>query len=952
MKLTVTPAISRILRECWGGITSVYFNYFVFSFFLAKKSDMIKYLYALLLIPLCSALFAQTQSQVKYLSGTGSDNRVDWKFFCTDGAKSGKWTTIPVPSCWETEGFGIYNYGFNKASEEGEYKYEFSVSDEWKSKTVNIVFDGVMTDCKVKINGQPVGEHQGSFYRFRFNISSLLKYNETNLLEVHVKKWSDNPSVNLAERKADYWIFGGIFRPVWLEALPAEHIERVAIDAKADGSFSMDVFLEGIQKAKFIGAQITTMDGKPVGEPFNARVFPGSLKVNLHTQIKDPELWTSETPNRYIIKVALGPGKEMAHIITEKFGFRTIEVRTGDGIYVNGTKVIFKGVNRHSFWPTSGRTTNKDISIADVNLIKDMNMNAVRMSHYPPDVHFLDVCDSLGLFVIDELAGWQAYYDSIVGRKLVKEMVIRDVNHPCIVLWANGNEGGFNRALDKDYSLYDPQKRQVIHPWENFDGINTDHYEDYASTKNLLFNKEEIFMPTEFLHGLYDGGHGAGLSDYFNLMLKSNHSAGGFLWVFADEGLVRLDRNGEIDVAGNSAPDGIVGPYHEKEGSFYAIKEIWSPVYIAPVDPVKTSGVIKIENRYHFTNLKACTFSWSLKSFTGNKEIIEKNINGEITSPDIKPGNKNTLNLNLPKDWLNYDVLSFKAIDRFGREIYTWTWPIKKPAQKTAEIIAPAKDAKVKFTFYEDNSVLVVKSGNFKVYFNKNTGKLSGVDKGTGMIPFGNGPSLTADTSIYGKIKCTKHPDSCIVESIDKDGKLSAKWTIYNNNLIKLEYGYTLNKGEYDFMGVNFEFPEKDVKGMKWMGYGSYRVWKNRTQGVSFGVWDKEYNDTRTGDSWIYPEFKGYHRNFYWVTVKNKISDFTIYNASDEPLFLRMYTPSNPSGAGKTVTAFPAAGISFMHGISAIGTKFSDPSASGPESESYKITDTQKFSGKLYFDFR
>ena len=104
----------------------------------------------------------------------------------------------------------------------------------------------------------------------------------------------------------------------------------------------------------------------------------------------------------------------------------------------------------------------------DVKLMKEMNMNAVRMSHYPPDQHFLDVCDSLGMFVLDELTGWQAKYDTIVGRKLVKELVVRDVNHPSIVIWDNGNEGGFNFALDGDYAKYDPQDRLVIHPWEHF----------------------------------------------------------------------------------------------------------------------------------------------------------------------------------------------------------------------------------------------------------------------------------------------------------------------------------------------------------------------------------------------------------------------------------------------------------------------------------------------------
>jgi hypothetical protein len=155
-------------------------------------------------------------------------------------------------------------------------------------------------------------------------------------------------------------------------------------------------------------------------------------------------------------------------------------------------------------------------------------------------------------------------------------------------------------------------------------------------------------------------------------------------------------------------------------------------------------------------------------------------------------------------------------------------------------------------------------------------------------------------------------------------------------------------------MGINFDFPETDVKGMKWMGGGPYRVWKNRMKGVTLGVWEKEYNDTRTGDSWVYPEFKGYHRDFYWATIKNKVSDFTIYNASEEPLFLRMYTPSQPAGAAKTFTAaaFSQTGISFMHGISAMGTKFSESFVAGPESERYKITDARKFSGKLYFDFK
>ena len=159
-------------------------------------------------------------------------------------------------------------------------------------------------------------------------------------------------------------------------------------------------------------------------------------------------------------------------------------------------------------------------------------------------------------------------------------MCIRDRHHPSIVFWANGNEGGFNHDLDKLYPEWDTQKRPVIHPWANFGGIDTAHYPTYNCCATSLFHGRDVFMPTEFLHGLYDGGAGASLDDWWKDMLANPLSAGGFIWAFADEGIVRDDKNGAIDVAGNLAPDGIVGPYREKEGSFFAVKKIWTPVYL------------------------------------------------------------------------------------------------------------------------------------------------------------------------------------------------------------------------------------------------------------------------------------------------------------------------------------------------------------------------------------
>ncbi len=430
------------------------------------------------------------KTELLYLSGTDKDHTVRWDFFCTNGRNSGKWNTIGVPSNWELQGFGSYLYGkTNTANEKGLYKYEFSVARNWKKKKVYIVFEGSMTDTEVKINGKSAGPvHQGAFYRFKYDISELLNYSSKNLLEVTVSKESSNESVNRAERLADYWVFGGIFRPVYLEAVPLQFIDRIAIDARADGTFLMDVYTRGKGKAETVKAQVQTPDGKSFGPEMVATIDHNGGRAAIKGMTTNPALWNPEFPNMYQVVVSLMKGKETVHQIVQKFGFRTVEVRAGDGIYVNDRKIMFRGVCRHTFWPSSGRTSSKKLAIEDVNLMKDMNMNAVRMSHYPPDQYFLDVCDSLGMFVLDELAGWQKFYDTPTAKRLVKQLVERDVNHPSVILWDNGNEGGFNKDVRGDYSLYDPQKRVVIEPYSVINGTNTKHYPKYNYVENALNN--------------------------------------------------------------------------------------------------------------------------------------------------------------------------------------------------------------------------------------------------------------------------------------------------------------------------------------------------------------------------------------------------------------------------------------------------------------------------------
>lgn len=917
--------------------------------------------YCLVYIGLLLAGLATAQeTQVQYLSGTGSDNTVDWQFYCTAGRNAGKWTTIAVPSCWELQGFGKYDYGFSKdtarGKEQGLYKYSFTVPAGWKDKKVNIVFEGAMTDATVKINGRSAGAtHEGAFYAFRYDISKLLKYGKENLLEVTVAKHSANASVNAAERKADFWLFGGIFRPVFLEALPQQHIRQLWLNAKADGSFTAKVQLGGA--ADKVTAQVYNTAGKPYGQPFAADVKEGSGEVWIKQQFTQPQLWTCETPNLYSVAFTLYKGGKALHTVQQRFGFRTVEVKLRDGVYVNGVKVKMKGVNRHSFWPSTGRTTSKRLSIEDVLLMKDMNMNAVRMSHYPPDGHFLDVCDSLGLFVMDELAGWHGTYDTRTGTRLVKEMLEHDVNHPSIIFWANGNEGGHNLELDSLFPYWDIQKRPVIHPWQTFSGFETQHYRDYNYGIGEFENGHNMVMPTEFLHGMYDGGHGAGLDDYWEKMWHNPLSAGGFLWDFADEGVVRTDKNGIIDTDENHGPDGITGPHHEKEGSYFTIKEVWSPVYIERREITPAfDGRFTIENRYFYTNINQCRFSWKLKT-PGTKQELT----GTATAPDIAPGAKGTLALQLPQHWQQYDVLYLTAYGADNKEIFTWSYPIALPARVALKQVDTVGGLGI--GFYELDSLLIVKAGGVEAKFNKHTGLLQAVSNSKGQQLLHNGPIIQQGVTNFAGFTWMQEGSNLVIRSkFDRKSSYNTlQWTVYPSGWIKMEMHYF--PGDYftDFIGVNFSFPEKEMKAVEYLGKGPYRVWKNRLKGGQLDIWHKEFNNTETGEApFVYPEFKGYHANLYWAKFITSGQPFTVVSATED-VFLRLFTPKvkdDPKDTWKNLQyVFPDGDISFMQGISGVGTKTQKRETTGPQGMKNIMYDYEKEPIRalemiLYFDFR
>jgi hypothetical protein len=923
----------------------------------------------LLIYTLCAGQ-ASAQQQIQYLSGTDANHTVAWDFYCTAGHNSGAWKKIQVPSCWELQGYGNYNYGrdyktngknFRFYDEKGMYKYQFNVPAAWKGKRVNIAFDGSMTDTEVKINGKSAGAiHQGAFYRFKYDISDLLFYDKPNTLEVTVSKMSSDASVNNAERLADYWVFGGIFRPVWLEATPQQCIDRVGIDAKHDGQFNMGVWLKGNNTAGTIVTTIQDLKGKVVAVNKQAVAAMDSV-LEVKTQVHGIAAWTSETPNLYTAHVELqdAAGKKKFEL-NERFGFRTIEIRRGMGVYINNTQVKFKGVNRHCFWPETGRTLSKEQQLNDVLLLKEMNMNAVRCSHYPPDKYFLQLCDSLGIYVLDELAGWQKFYSTKAGEPLVKEMVLRDMNHPSIIFWDNGNEGGTNKELDDDFVRWDFQKRPVIHPHHKpgnqFNGIDCNHYEDYYSTKSIL-NDSLIYMPTEFLHSQDDGGGGSAMEDFWNLHWNAQKSAGGFIWAMIDEAVMRTDLNNILDANGLNANDGILGPHREKEGSFYALRKIFSPIQLKlPVNlPANFNGEIELDNRYHFLNANKSTYYWALVNYSKPFDRFDGYqvvVSGTATAPDIAATKKGILHVALPANYTNYDALVIVVKDNFGKETYKWISKIKNNANILNGFVTSKNGTA---TITEADTTYTITGGEVSVVLNKKTGNLITTKNSANdyTLSFNNGPVLVKGTSTVLSSKAAMEGNDAVVTFNYSGNMKSVTWKINSSGWTTLDYEYNMD-GDQPFAGISFNYPENYILSARWLGKGPGRQWKNRLAGTEVNVWQNSYNNTQTGYAPnVYPEFKGYYGEVNWMelsTVEGKL----FVAAPDNGLYVRLFDFYGLTGAIKSFPELPVGNISFLDAIPPMATKLAtglttNTRVYGPMSELNHMNGNQKRT--LYFYF-
>jgi beta-galactosidase/beta-glucuronidase len=459
--------------------------------------------------------------------------------------------------------------------------------------------------------------------------------------------------------------------------------------------------------------------------------------------------------------------------------------------------------------------------------------------------------------------------------------------------------------------------------------------------------QKEIFMPTEFLHGLYDGGHGAGLKDYWRMMMENPRCAGGFLWDLMDQAVVRTDQNGILDPVGNFGSDGIVGPHMEKEGSFYTIREVWSPVQVLYFD----SDAFTIQNCYNFTNLKDCQFSYRLLEMPayGKSEVkVIKEV--KLPSPDAAPGERVRLKI----ERTDADVVELKAIDPNGKEIFTWS---SKHWTKAGNFNRPTlRKNTQQYSYTEEGDQLLVKNGPRQYTFSKKTGRLMGVSVGDKKLSFSNGPRFVAakraDRSQDGfynhddkqafqkKTQYTEYADQGAFDGfIFSDSMLVANyqhgtinqvtWRFLADGGVYMNVDYYFN-GVVDLMGICFDYPETMVKSKQWVGKGPYRVWQNRQEGPQYGYWQNDYNDPIPGESWDYPEFKGYFSNVNWMKLNTSEGAIGIELMTGK---VGVYTPRD--GRDHILYNLPETGISILTTIPAVRNKVNTTDLNGPSAQPY-----------------
>lgn len=626
-----------------------------------------------------------------------------------------QWDSILVPCDWQMQGYDLpiftnitypfkmeqpyvtkdpptNYYSFTARNPVGSYVRYFDLDERSLSQSIYLHFAGVKSAMYVWINGHKVGYSQNSMSPAEFNITPYVK-EKNNKLAVEVYRWSDGSYLE----DQDMWRLSGIFRSVELWIRPKVHIQ--------DYSFTSDL-LADLSEAKFkmnfvlrndldFNCRDLELEVKFFGEDMRGNTIdrvvrkdvPLLLKrrlknVSMELDVNNPRLWSAEIPYLYSVDIKLLKDGIVLENFTNHWGFRRIEVR-GDCFYINNKLVKLKGVNRHEHHPRTGRYVDKSTLFTDLKLMKQANINMIRTSHYPNDPLFYELCDKMGFYVMDE-ANHETHGYGIGNTELgdnVKwknahvdravSLVQRDKNHPCIIIWSLGNEGGKGKnllamaeavkAIDNSRIIYSDTQRDVSQIYDE-GYLSPEAFRDLGKR----IKDKPIFM-REYAHGLGNGlGH---LNEYWDVVYEDSSIIGGAIWDWVDQGIVKRINGETMSLSNdNSLPlkdgefwayggdfgdypndntnclEGLIMPDRVPYPKYYEVQKVYQYLDFVLLE----DSLVKIVNRYNFLSVKDFSYRYE---WIQNGAIIKSGIllpkSDILTIPRIKMDSKDEIFLNI-----------------------------------------------------------------------------------------------------------------------------------------------------------------------------------------------------------------------------------------------------------------------------------------------------------------
>ncbi|WP_041633193.1 glycoside hydrolase family 2 [Maribacter sp. HTCC2170] len=696
------------------------------------------------------------------------------------------WDELDVPSNWEIQGHGIpfytnVTYMFppnppyipHEENPVGSYRRNFEIPESWDGKEIYLHFEGISGAAYVWVNGEKVGYNEGSKTPAAFSITKNVKKG-INTVAVQVLRWSDASYLE----DQDFWRLSGIDRDVYLYATNKTTIKDFTVVADleneySDGLLNLQIEINNAGDDLVDKVEITLSDG---GEEIysDSSILTntvGTSEVVFEKKLPKIKTWNAEAPNLYTLLISL---KSKDGSVTEatsvKVGFRKVEIKNNQFL-VNGKAVLLKGANLHDHNEHTGHVVTEELTLLDLKVMKQNNLNAIRCSHYPKNPHFYRMCDQYGFYVIDEAnieihgmgATNQGLDENLEAQKVHpaylpewKEMHLdrtvrmfeRDKNYTSIVTWSLGNEAGNGdnfRATYEWLKAHDstrPTQYEGATQYENTD-IQAPMYMRIPDMINYAENNpERPLIQCEYAHAM--GNSVGNLQEYWDVIEKYDVLQGGFIWDWVDQGILSKNEAGEEywayggDLGGedyqndvNFCLNGVVNPDRSAHPSLHEVKKVYQYIKFNAVNAKR--GEFAIKNIYDFTNLNQFEFSWKLF------ENGEETATGILPEMNVEPQTTEKVKIEYP-DFKSTDGESFLNIyaKTKGETIllpkdHTIAYEQFKLSEFRPETFTKNNTGKG-FEISTENNLVKIKGNGFEVQFDTEKGDISSIDYGNGNI--------------------------------------------------------------------------------------------------------------------------------------------------------------------------------------------------------------------------